>query len=128
VQDGYFGLCAVIYIGISLICPIHAGAMVIIQHWRKKMGTIRDEILALSEQWKEESWSHIYNQALVDAAHILDEWRLVAEYQFTSQELAELDIFDGPCPPNKAKTIEFNPGDHIAIYVRRGKKDEHNEM
>jgi len=91
---------------------------------------IRDEILALSEQWEEESWSHIYNQALVDAAHILDEWKLVKEYhcQPKGAVIEIWDDFEGPIWASK----RFEPGDHIAIYKRivhdpntgRGKEDE----
>jgi len=110
---------------IEKIRPIYKDLLVLGGEMRK-MG-IRDEIEKIRPIYKdllvlggEMTTGLIGRQAVLS---ILDKWELVEEYQFTSQELAELDIFDGLCPPNEAKTIEFNPGDHIAIYKRRGKED-----
>jgi len=82
------------------------------KQWVRNMGGI-------GTQRKEPLIVKSYNIALEDVISILNEWEYMGGHTFRSPELAELDIFDGPCPPGRARTIEFNPGDRIVIWRKK---------
>jgi len=89
---------------------------------RRKMVTIREEIEKL-ETYRHRILNYEYetiNKA--DVLSIFDEWELVAEYD------APVDVglhIIGKCDnyADVGLSLDFEEGDHIAIYVRRGKED-----